>query len=87
MGPWYYEFDRNLFGTPDIQKALKSGDATDAQGDAQDVPMDEDSAWDRDGDGYAAAESEDEIVFETIPQAPMTNQTRSKSPKVIVLTH
>ncbi len=27
-----------LFGTPDIQKALVSGNATDAQSDAQDVP-------------------------------------------------
>ncbi len=34
----------------------------DAQGDAQDVPIDEDSALDKDGDEYAAAESEDEIV-------------------------
>ncbi len=36
-----------LFGTPDIQKASKSGDATDAQGDAQDVLMNEDSALDK----------------------------------------
>ncbi len=41
--------------------------------------MDEDSASDKDGDGYAAVESEDELVFETIPQSPMTNQTWSKS--------
>jgi hypothetical protein len=28
-----------LYGTPEIQKALESGDATDARGDAQDVPI------------------------------------------------
>jgi hypothetical protein len=45
--------------------------------------MDEDSALDKDGDN-AAAESEDELVFETIPQSPMTNQSKSKSRKVII---
>jgi hypothetical protein len=68
-----------LFGTLDIQKALESGNATDAQGDAQDIPIDEDSASDKDVDEYAAAEAEDEIVFKTIPQNPRTNQTRNKS--------
>ncbi len=71
VGPWYYEFGWNLFCTPDIQKAKESRDSTDAQSDAQDVPMDEDIASDKDGDGYAAAESEDEIVFETIPHSPI----------------
>ncbi len=70
-----------LFGTPDIQKALESRDATVAQGDAQYVPMDEDSASDKDGDEYAAAESEDEIVFKTIPQSPMIDQTRKQVSK------
>jgi hypothetical protein len=41
--------------------------------------MDEDSALDKEGDGYAAAESEDELVFKTILQSLMTNQTRSMS--------
>ncbi len=68
-----------LFGSPDIQQASESGGATDARGDAQDVPMDEDSALDKEGDGYAAAESEDELVFKTILQSLMTNQTRSMS--------
>ncbi len=61
--------------------ALESGDATDARDDAQDAPMDEESASDKDGDGYAAAESEDELVFET---SSMTNRTRTKSRKVII---
>jgi hypothetical protein len=69
-------------GTSDIQKASKSRDATDARVDAQDVLMDEDKASDKEGDGYAAADSEDELVFETNPQSPITNQTRSKSQKV-----
>ncbi len=37
-----------LFGTPDIPKTSESGDVTDTRGDAQDVPMHEDSAWDKD---------------------------------------
>ncbi len=76
-----------LFGTPDIQKASESGDATDARDDAQDVPMDEDSVSDKDGDRYAAAEPEDELelVLETIPQSPMKSWTRSKSRKVIIV--
>ncbi len=42
------------------------------------------TALDKDGDGYAAAESEDELVtvLETTSQSPMTNRTRSKSGKV-----
>jgi hypothetical protein len=73
-----------LFATPDIQKASESGDATDALGDAQDVPMDEDSALDKEGDVYAAADLEDDLVFETILQSPMTNRTKGKSRKVII---
>jgi hypothetical protein len=46
--------------------------------------MDKESASDKDGDGYAAAESEDELVLETIPQSSMTNWTRIKSRKVII---
>jgi hypothetical protein len=46
--------------------------------------MDEKRASDKDGDEYAAAESEHAIVFETTPQSPMTNRTRSKSQKVII---
>ncbi len=71
-----------LFGTPDVQKALESRDARDKRGDAQDVPMDEDRASDKDGDEYAAAGSEDEQV-ETVPQSPTKNQTLRKSQKVI----
>jgi hypothetical protein len=73
-----------LFGIPNIQKASESGDTTDARGNSQDVPMDEDSALIEDCNGYAAAESEDEIAIETIPQSPMANQTRSTSRKLIV---
>jgi hypothetical protein len=49
--------------------------------------MDEGSALDKDDDAYAAADSEDEIVFETIQQSPMTNWTRSKSRKSKYMTH
>ncbi len=84
-----------LFGTPEIQKASESGNATDARGEAQDVPtMDdltneqapeyEDNASDKHGDECAAAESEEEIMDETIQQSPMENQTRSKSRMVIL---
>ncbi len=46
--------------------------------------MEEDSASDKDCDEYAAAESEDEIVFETIPQCPMANLARNKSRQGLV---
>jgi hypothetical protein len=59
-------------------------DATDPRGDAQDFPMDEDSALDKNCDGYAAAESEGKLVFETIPQSLVKNQIRSKSQKIII---
>jgi hypothetical protein len=80
-----------LFRAPDIQKASESGDAMDPLGEAQEVLImnydttvtqesdDEDSALDKNGDGYAAAKSDDEILFKAIPQRPMINQTRSKS--------
>ncbi len=45
------------FGTPGIQKASESGNATDPRSDAQDVPMDEDtqdSALDKEGDATMA---------------------------------
>ena len=44
----------------------------------------EDSASDKEGDACAAAESEDEIVDETIPPSPGKIRTRSKSQKVII---
>ncbi len=44
----------------------------------------EDSASDRDGDECAAAESDEEIVNETILQSPMKIQTRCKSYQVIL---
>ncbi len=67
-----------LFGTTDIQKAFESGVATDTRGNAEDVLMKQDSDLDKEGYGYAAAESEDELVFERIPLSLMTNWTRSK---------
>ncbi len=39
---------------------------------------------DEDGDECVAAESDEEIVDETIRQSPMKNRTRSKSRKVVV---
>jgi hypothetical protein len=60
VGPWYFEFDRNFIWYTRYPKDVESRYATDARGDAQDVQMDEDSASDKDGDGYAVAESEDE---------------------------
>ncbi len=39
-------FTEIIFGTPDIKKTSESEYATDTQGDAQDVPMDEDSTSD-----------------------------------------
>jgi hypothetical protein len=77
-----------LFGTPS-----ESEDATDARGNALDTltteyleqdPEPEDSAPDEDGNECAAAESDEEIVDETIRQSPMKNRTRSKSLKVFV---
>ena len=38
-----------------------------------------DSALDNDGEEYAAVESEEEIVDETVRPSPMKMQTRSKS--------
>ncbi len=39
-GSWTDE----LFGTPEFQKAFEYGDATDAQGDAQDIVITNDTA-------------------------------------------
>ncbi len=39
---------------------------------------------DEDGDKCVAAESDEEIVDETLCQSPMKNRTRSKSWKVVV---
>ena len=87
-------FDRslnaNLFGEQDVQKALESRDKMDQQGDAQEYqyaedpppklePYSDDSASDNDGDEYAAVESEDEIVDETIRPSPTKMRTRSKT--------
>ena len=47
-------------------------------------PEPEDSALDEDGNECAAAESDEEIVDETLHQSPMKNSTRSKSRKVVV---
>ena len=78
----------DLFGDTDIHKALESGDVTDQQGNAQEDPImndsapelesgNEDSASDKDGDECATAESDDEIVDETVSPSPMKNHTRS----------
>ena len=85
----------NLFGTTDFQKAFESGDVTDPQGDAQEALIindtapeqgseNEDSASDSDSDECTAAESEEEIVAETVQPSPMKHQTRSKSRKVVL---
>ncbi len=42
----------------------------------------EDSASDKEGNECAAAESDDDIMDETILQSPVKNRTRSKSRKV-----
>ncbi len=79
--------------TPEIQELSESGDATDAQGDARETltmeyleqdPEPEVSMSDEDGNNSVAAQSDGEIVVETIRQGPMKNSTRSKSRKVIV---
>ncbi len=48
--------------------------------------LDEDSASNKDGDGYAAAgpELEYELVLGTIAQSPMTNRSRSKFQTIII---
>ncbi len=69
-----------LFGTPEIQGPLESRDATDAWGIALDTltmdylkedPEPEESAPDEDGNEWAAAESDEEIVDETLHQSPI----------------
>ena len=42
-------------------------------------PYGEDSASDKDGDEYAAAKSEEDIVDETVRPSPTKMRTRSKS--------
>ena len=42
-------------------------------------PYSNNSASDKDGDEYAAVESECDIVDETVRPSPMTMRTRSKS--------
>jgi hypothetical protein len=82
-----------LFGTPEIQEPLESGDATDTRGDALDTltteyleqdPEPEDSVLDEDGDECAAAESDEEIVGETIQPSLIKKRIRSKSRKIVV---
>ncbi len=67
-------FTNELFCTSEVQKTSKSGDATDALGDAQGVPTMEDaeikqqeseyedSASDKEGNKCSPVESDDEIV-------------------------
>jgi hypothetical protein len=87
--------NENLFGDPDVQKALESRDVMDQQGDAQEDPItndsapewkseNEDSASDKEGDEYAADESDDDIVDATVSPSPMKNRTRSKAQKVTI---
>ena len=89
-----WSLNEDLSGNPDVQKAWESRDVIDQQGNAQAdqiagdstpelEPDSEDSALDNDGDKYAAAESEDDIVDETVRPSPMKIRTRSKSQKVI----
>ncbi len=83
----------DLFDTPEIQEPSEFGDATDARGDALEtltteyLEQDQEpevSALDEDGDECIAAESDEEIVDETLCQSLMKNNTRSKSQKVVV---
>ena len=87
--------NENIFGDPDVQKALESRDVMDQQGDAQEDPIMNDSALelepesedgdsDKDGDECAAVESDDDIVDETVSPSPMKNGTRSKARKVMI---
>ena len=87
--------DENLFDDQDVQKALESRDVMDQQGDAQEDQIaddstpelesdSEDSASDKEGDECTAAESEDNIVDETVSPSPTKIRTRSKSRKVII---
>ena len=82
--------NENVFGEQYVQKALESRDEMDQQGNAQEyqcaedspprlVPCSDDSAPDKDGDEYAAVESEDEIVDETVCPSPIIMRTRSKT--------
>ncbi len=82
-----------LFDTPVIQGPSESGNATDARGNALDTlttdyleedPEPEDSALNEDGYTCAAAESDEEIVNETLHQNLVKNSTRNKSQKVVV---
>ncbi len=81
------------FGTPEIQEPLESRNATDARGDAlhtlttEDLKQDpepEVRVSDEDGDECIVAESDEEIMDETLRQSLMKNHTRSKSWKVVV---
>ena len=86
-----WSLNEDLFGDPDVQKALESRDVMDQQGNAQAdqiaedstpelEPDSQDSASDKDGDEYAAVESEDDdIVDETVRPSPMKMLTRSKT--------
>ena len=85
----------NLFGEQDAQKAFESRDEMDQQGDAQehqyaeDSPprlesYSDDSASDNDGDEYAAVESEEEIVDETVRPSLMKMRTRSKTRQPVI---
>ncbi len=51
------------------------------------VSDNEGSASDEDGVEFAAAESDEEIVHETLRQSPMKDSTRSKSQRYLYLNH
>ncbi len=83
----------NKLFAQEIQGPKESGDVTDARGNALDTltmdylkenPKPEDSVPDEDGNECVAAESDEEIVDETLCQSPMKNRTRSKSRKVLL---
>jgi hypothetical protein len=84
----------DLFGN-NVQKALESGDARDPQGDAPEdhhnndfmpslEPYSDDGASDNDEQEHVHAESEDEIVDETIRPSPTKMRTRSKTRKPVI---
>ena len=85
-----WSFHEDLFGEQYVQQTLRPRDVMDQQGDAQEDQQAEDfppglelyssdGASDKDGDEYAAVESECDIVDETVRRSPMKMRTRSKA--------
>ena len=75
--------NEDLFGDPDVQGDAEADQiAEDSTSELE--PYIRDSTLDDEGDQFAAAEPEDDIVDETASPSPMKNSTRSKSKKVII---